>query len=604
VRFFFFLAGIILLGFALFANDLGIDNDPGWGWGRALLLLAGLALALAALAVHLFRRGLLPERVRRAAARTGAAWRVWIIRAARCYPLAAALTLLLWAALAAHGAWLTSAGRFPAFPPQADFYARQADAFLHGQLALLEQPDPLLLALPDPYDMLARDASGARVLWDASLYDGKYYAYWGPVPAVLLAGVRLLGGQAHGSAVIAAGFYAGLAGVLAGLLHLLRRRYYPQAPGLSVPLFLLPAALNLHTLWLVGRPAVYETSILAGQFFLCLGLLLWVMYLERGASGWLALAGLSWGLAAGSRNTVVASVVLYAALALLWLWRAGGWSLRRLPWRKAAALVVPLGLSALALAVFNYARFGSPTETGVTYQLSLAVDVENHFSPAYVSTNLYMWLFYRFDLAETFPFFPFRITYNLHFPAWAVRPPFKMFDREFYGLLPSAPVTWLLALWLPLLVAKLRRGTGALVRTAGENARAAGAAPPPGRLALAAMIGLAGLAQFGLLLFFFYAATRYGADFILPGVLLAALAAWESDARLLRHARLRAGLWIAAAALALATAVIGAFGSFYVPEGFVRSLNRPLYDALAGQWNRVGAYLAGILRLAGRAAGR
>ena len=597
MRLIFFLVGIILLGFALFANALGIDNDPGWGPGRVFLLLTGLLFSLPTVAVHLFKTGRIGGRAGRAATAAAALARNLLGRAAGWYPLSVALTVLVWATLAAYGAWLTSAGRFPSYPPGGGFYPLQAEAFLHGQLSLLEQPDPILLALPDPYDMLARDESGAKVVWDASLYNGKYYTYWGPVPAVILAAAQAISRQAPSNPALGFCLYAGLAGALAGVLHLIRRRFYPRAPGASIPIFLLAAALSLHTQWLVGRFSTYETSIISGQFFLFLGLLFWMIFLERERAGWLVLAGLSWGLTAGSRNTMVVSVVVYAAFAALHLWRTSGWKLSRLPWGKVAALAAPLALCALALASYNYVRFGSPTETGVTYQLSLAVHPRHHFSAAYIPTNLYMWLFYRFELAETFPFFPYVITYpaNLHFPAWAVRPEFKMFDREFYGLLPSAPVTWLLALGLPLLVGALWRR-----RKASSPGPTTAVTSPAARLELAGMIGLAGFLQFALLLFFFYAATRYGADFILPAVLVAAIFAWEADAKLARRPRLRAALWTTVTILCLSTAVIGVFGSFYVPEGFLRTRNPQLFAAVAAQWNQVGGYVAGFLRLIGR----
>ncbi|MBE0695454.1 MAG: hypothetical protein IH586_00870 [Anaerolineaceae bacterium] len=614
VRFISFFAGIIFLCFAFFANALGIDNDPGWGRGRLFLLLVGLLLSLPAVAVQLFRTGLIPARIRRAMRRAVGSIQGWVQRAVRCYPLTVVLTGLVWAVLVVYGAWITSAGRFPEYPPEGGFYPRLAEALLHGQLSLLEKPDPILLTLPDPYDMIARDESGAKVVWDASLYNGKYYVYWGPVPALILVAAQVIGGQPPSNAAMVCGFFAGLAGVLAGLLHLIRKRFYPRAPGISIPLFLFAAALNLHTLWLVGRPAVYEASIISGQFFLFLGLLMWLISLESERRGWLVLAGLSWGLAAGSRNTLVISIGVYTAFALLHLWRANGWKLNGLPWGKLAALLIPLFLCGLALMVYNFARFGSLIETGQRYQLSLAVNPKNYFSPAYIPTNLYMWLFYRFDLAETFPFFPFRITYNLQFPFWAVRPPFKMFDREFYGLLPSAPVTWLLALALPLLAGALWRrrrkpaASRSQVTTAShshKNPASGISAPdnrlPASRLELAGMIGLAGFLQFMVLMSFFYAATRYGGDFTLPGVLIAALVTWETDAKMIQHPRLRSAFWSIAAVLVMSTALIGVFGAFTVPEGLLRKNNPALYRAVAKQWSEVGGYVVGFIRLASKA---
>lgn len=590
MRYLSFIIGIILILLAALANALGLDNDPGWGAGRWLLLSAGLALAIPSAGAMLFHSALLPAESRERMAAALAKLRGWAACALRAYPLTVALVIVAWLAITVYGFWLTSAGRFR-YKHDSGFYSSLAEGFLRGELALPQMPDPVLLALPDPYNMAARDASGAKVLWDASLYHGRYYIYWGPIPALILAAGGLFTGQVGSNAALAFAFYAGLAGVTAMLLHLLRRRYYPRAPGVSIAIFLLAAALNLHLLWLAGRPVVYETAILSGQFFLFLGLLFWLIYIERGSLAWAILAGLSWGLAVGSRNTLVASAGVYSVFVLAHVLRNSAWNLRKLRWGTLAAVAVPLALCGAGLAWYNYARFGSLTETGVTYMLSLAVNPKQFFSPVYAPTNALMYLFYGFDLSESFPFFPFRITYNLQFPAWASRPPFKMFDREFYGLLPAAPVTWLLALAVPLLVwTVVRRGK------ASQEDETAGARRTE-RREIAAMIVLAGLAQFAVLMGFFYGGTRYGADFILPAVLVSALAAWEVDARLAGRPWLRAALWAAAAGLALATAVIGVFGSFYVPEGFIRRNNPAVYAALAKTWTPVGHYIAGAIRL-------
>jgi hypothetical protein len=64
-----------------------------------------------------------------------------------------------------------------------DYYNLLSDGFLDGHLHLNVAPEPGLLTLPNPYDPAANQ--GLRVQ-DLSLYDGKYYLYWGPTPALLL----------------------------------------------------------------------------------------------------------------------------------------------------------------------------------------------------------------------------------------------------------------------------------------------------------------------------------------------------------------------------------------------------------------------------------
>src|SRR5512138_3165578 len=80
--------------------------------------------------------------------------------------------------------WLTTVGTWTHWPGGWQVYDALAASFRHGQLALAEKPDPALLALPDPYDPVARaDIPYPR---DLSLFEGRFYAYFGPVPALIL----------------------------------------------------------------------------------------------------------------------------------------------------------------------------------------------------------------------------------------------------------------------------------------------------------------------------------------------------------------------------------------------------------------------------------
>src|SRR5206468_7160345 len=63
------------------------------------------------------------------------------------------------------------------------FYNVLADALRHGQLHLRIEPRPEMFELMEPYEPARNDPFR---LHDASLYKGKYYLYFGVVPAFLL----------------------------------------------------------------------------------------------------------------------------------------------------------------------------------------------------------------------------------------------------------------------------------------------------------------------------------------------------------------------------------------------------------------------------------
>jgi hypothetical protein len=571
--------GLLLALLALLANILGLDNDAGWGSSRLALLILGAAVAGGALAL----RGLAGQRRQK----NGLVLPGWLQALLRSERAALAAALLTIAGLSAFTLWFASNGLFPRFPRIGSLYPLLGDAILHGQAALLEIPDPALARLDNPYDLRQRE--GLAYLWDASYFDGKYYLYWGPVPALVFsaAGWITPGQPPDQLVVLLAGL--GLMGVLLSLLWKIRRRWYPRAPGLSLGLFIFAAVMNLPVLFLLVRPHQYETSILSGLFFLFLGLLgLW-NWMDSRRPGWLALAGTGWGLAVASRYNLALSVGVFTAAALLLAWRA-----RRAgrPFgRSALALAAPLALCALGLGLYNLARFGSPLQTGLAYQLTVAVPEAGYFSSGYFLPNLYRYMFYPYRPSGVFPVIEAVPPQTLSLPGWAAGLPALPYDQAVFGILPALPVLWLLLLW------------------AARPAREEPGQPPcqdrgQARL-LAAILGAGGLLQFLFLSFYYYYAVRFWTDFSLLLLVVVVLAAWELDRRLENAPALRVLLWGLVALACTWTAFLGFFGAFAAPPEMFEVYNPAAAAAIADRWNGLyqhpgipGAAVRWLVRLA------
>ena len=465
--------------------------------------------------------------------------------------------ILACTAIAVYALWYASAGRFSPLIPIDNAYIALGESFLQGQLSLLVKPDPEFMSLPDPYDPARRVG---EFLWDASYYEGKYYLYWGPVPALVFAVVEGLTKVRPSGALLVVLCYMGLPILLTILLYQLRKYFFPHAPGFSIGLCTLMGFINLPFLFLLARPAVYETSIIAGQFFLFLGLLGWLMYLtDTGTAGWLVLAGLSWGLAIGSRHNLVISIGIYLAFALVQI--VGDGNGREMQ-RRMTLLLSPLALCTIGLGVYNFARFGNPFEIGVNYQLSLPADPDGYFSTAYVLSNLFVYLFYPMTTSESFPFILSTLPAN------------SQFDEVVAGLFPSTPGVWLLALAIPCFFLS-RKPVDTLQDI-------------PTRRSLKSfffMVMAAVLVQFLFLTMFFFAAMRYMADFYLQLVLGIWLLVWWLDGWIQPNLRLRAALWLIVTALVFWTVGIGFFGSFDIPPQSLRVLNPDLYTRIASYWD-------------------
>src|SRR5512140_234419 len=102
------------------------------------------------------------------------------VRLWRAYGIVVVVNLLVFTAFL----WLATTGTWRNMPGKTLYYDWLATAFEHGHLAIEQTPPPALLVLSNPYDPAQR--AGIPLPVDVSLYKGRYFIYFGPVPALLL----------------------------------------------------------------------------------------------------------------------------------------------------------------------------------------------------------------------------------------------------------------------------------------------------------------------------------------------------------------------------------------------------------------------------------
>ena len=325
--------------------------------------------------------------------RVGAAARWSRAHAALCAVLALVLAFYLWTAS-------TSGSPFDFGENAADYYNLQADGLLSGKLSLDVDPPAALLALPDPYDPVA---NAPFRLHDASLYDGRYYLQWGPVPAlVAFIPFRLLPlGDLPATLAAALFAFMGLCFAVA-LLRLVVRSYAPRTPRWMVGAGVVALATGSAAPFVLRRVAVYEIALLSAYAFLMAGLYLLATGALRGpvSRRRLAAGSLCLGLAVGCRPTMVLPAALLAGV-WWWLSRRDGADRRRL----AVAVLAPVAACGVLLALYNVARFGSPLEFGNGYQLA-GIDVRTlkSYEPSALGPGLWFYLLARAHVTTGFPF--------------------------------------------------------------------------------------------------------------------------------------------------------------------------------------------------------
>jgi len=412
--------------------------------------------------------------------------------------------------------WLVSVGSWTHWPSLTHTYDQLASAFLHGHLALELEPDPALLAVANPYDPAAR--KGAPFPLDASLYRGKFYLYFGPVPALILAVAKLIAQAEIGDEYLVFAFISGLFVVQSLFALKIWRRFFQDVPLLSLGAGLLVLGLAAPSGWLLSTPNVYSAAVMGGAFFFMAGLYSAFRALDATSihRGGLVLAGVFWAAAVGSRITQAVPVILLALLVsgeILARQRKAGALAPSL--RALLALILPLALGAAALGWYNWARFGSVLESGISYQLSGGFQEHRAelFSPLYIVQNLCNYLFAPARLGYAFPYFKpipgFRESVIPSIPL-----PKIYWSSPMAGLMCTAPFVIFSSLNAIHAVQMLRRGSGS----------------DPDQRSLAwitTTLWTAFLSSFGVFLIFFWSAERYLGDFVPPLFLLSVMGFWQ-----------------------------------------------------------------------------
>jgi hypothetical protein len=470
------LCASLMMGAAVFADTLGLDRSGGWGPARIFLLGCGILLLLASVAGDLWRMildrwsSIRGGRITIQAARppkreyeppsSVQAGSLAEDHLARRRRRVLAIAFLFFLIHAVGVSWLISVGTWNEWPKSTEYFHDLAAAFRSGQTSLLIDPDPRLLALENPLEFENRRE--IPQLWDATLYDGKYYLYWGPAPAVVTVLLELIFGRPVGDQFLVWMFNLGSVFWILAILVRIFLRHFNRLPPWSFFLAGLSILFVNPFLWMVSRPAVYEAAIQSAQFFFLGGVFFFLQLLSGKQTTWKQYfwIGFFWTLTVASRVSFVTVVVPASLWIVLRLIREG-WPH---PWRRGTifrmlSFSLPLIVGGLGLAAYNFVRFGSVFEFGHRYALSswdMSADYRHFiFSLKNFGPNVYNYFFNTYRPLGVFPFIK---------PRWGVYsvPFLRMLAGTTYsteqvtGIMISSPAAfftlvplgkWLLAFW-------------------------------------------------------------------------------------------------------------------------------------------------------------
>ena len=448
--------------------------------------------------------------------------------------------------------WLISFGSWSKWPVTSIYYDQLATAFEHGSLSLEIKPNPGLLALPDPYDPGAR--AGLNYPKDVSLYEGKYYFYFGPVPALILSIFKRMGLLIRfGDQDIVFVFVSGIFIFQSLLILKIWKRFFQNVPIWILLMCILFSGLISPYTWILTQARIYEAAASAGQFFFLAGFYFVTVALEQKFAAkknfFFLIGGISWTLAVGSRLTQILPigfVTLIVAYLTIRTYR------QTKEWPKAIfameLLGGPLVLGIAVMARYNWARFHSVFESGLSYQLAGSADLQRYshflFSPLYILPNLYGYLAMPPQLNGTFPFlesvpgtgasiFSFIALPNIYY------------NNVLTGLIFSTPFVLFAGICIASFVLKKIN----VMSPAGRDDDLS--------LFKGLILGLSGSFVFGFasLVAFFWVAAHYQIDYVPSIVMLSIIGFWQGYGFLTHKPTIRK-LYVAAGIILMATSMV------------------------------------------------
>ncbi len=416
--------------------------------------------------------------------------------------------------------WFISCGSWIQWPTTTTDYAQLASAFGHGSLSLETKPSPALLALHNPYDPGERHHLTYPL--DFSLYNGNYYLYFGPVPALFLLLIKLFGFDKIGDQYLAFAFTFGLLIFQSLLIIKIWSRFFKNIPTWIIPLCILFCGLVSPVPWILTLARVYEAASTGGEFFFLAGLYFLITALDRESIsvGRSLVSGILLTLAIGSRLTLILPIGFVALMVILWNFRTYSQTkLFSIAVRPLISLTLPIILGLAILGWYNWARFNSVFETGFSYQLAGPfLQLYSHvlFSPIYLLPNLYNYLLVRPKIMKAFPYLKSGLgTGASKFPFISL--PRVYFANNLTGILLSTPIVVFAV--IPMLSLLLRKKS--MENHANQD--------NPTDLLKWLIISLAGTFFFGFapLVMFFWVDARYTLDFMPSLILLCEVGFWQ-----------------------------------------------------------------------------
>ncbi len=326
-----------------------------------------------------------------------------------------------------------------------DPFTQTFDAFQKGQLHLDVKVEENLLALEDPYEVGLRKE--ANYLWDRAYYNGKYYSYFGVAPVITFwypyyHATGYL--PTTNTAILTISIFSIIA--LFGALLEFIRRYCPKVSFITLLFSLLGSVftyggvLSLYTADAYYVPFAFGACYLLFTFWFALASTRVKNDIIRVLL--LFLSGLFFILTVGSRPSIAVGAVLIIPALISMLTSKNYGKIIKLA--GVLGFVLPILLGGGALMKYNEARFGSPFDFGMAYQLTVCNVSLKEVELSQLPAALYHYIFCQPNFSNDFPYLTAKVINFANYGQYS-------YIEYGFGILSYAPIL-LGILMLPLVL--------------------------------------------------------------------------------------------------------------------------------------------------------
>lgn len=285
------------------------------------------------------------------------------------------------------------------------------DALKEGKLYLLQEPSEEFLKLENPYDAPSRGHLDRNVdyRWDTAYYNGRFYIYFGILPALLIfLPYNLITGEYLKVSVAVFGLSLLIFILLKEILLKILTRYFEKIPFKTVVYYYITLAAGTLILYANGMSRFYEIAIIAGLYFVLQGIYFILKSTEEDKNKHINIFWGCWCLAlsvACRPTDLFASLIIVPYLISLLVKYIKKYKDRKLDLLKLIVAVgIPYIVIGSLLMWYNYVRFDNIFEFGSKYQLTInnMTELGSRFSsiPIGILCNL-------FSIPKFIPDFPF-----------------------------------------------------------------------------------------------------------------------------------------------------------------------------------------------------